>query len=512
MAFSLFRVLKGLEIIDRGGTDTRIELVLSNGSPDTVVTAPRGSIASDTTNGALYINTDGATAWQQLTTGGGSSAEEGFIRTFVGKTAAGAETPTYSSINVVVNGTSLETAIGALDAEIGPDVTPQTRTLQQLLVADAIKTMIDKLDAAIGADADMTSTEYIALASTIFANLSALDAQVKINADAITMGQSWRETALVLTESNTTNDWSNVANATALSTLLPFDDDDGAGIVLGDFSDGDFVLYRDTAGVDRIYAIYDDAGTLRVTQDAGVVDALATGDTFIVRNDLADNAGQENSSIYTYNGTDLVKIGDVDWSVATGINLSTGYAVAGAAAAVAAGDTVEVAISKIHKDLDDFITIFGTTRGDVNLGTFLGNIIADNESVKGALQDLEDAIEGGGLANEALGVGGTEVDVDTLLVDNYDAIEWAVLAIGVTDPTEKYVSAVRATHDGTPSADATVTDWSESGVVTTDNAFANQIDVNVDLNGAAGAQVIRLRISTTVAGGINFYARRRYAF
>ncbi len=48
-----------------------------------------------------------------------TQAELGFIRTFIGKTAAGGETPTYSSTNFVVNTTSLETAIGALDAQLG---------------------------------------------------------------------------------------------------------------------------------------------------------------------------------------------------------------------------------------------------------------------------------------------------------------------------------------------------------------------------------------------------------
>lgn len=48
-----------------------------------------------------------------------TQAELGFIRTFIGKGAAGGETPTYSSTNFVVNTTSLETAIGALDAQLG---------------------------------------------------------------------------------------------------------------------------------------------------------------------------------------------------------------------------------------------------------------------------------------------------------------------------------------------------------------------------------------------------------
>lgn len=42
--------------------------------------------------------------------------ELGFIRTFIGKTAAGSETPTYTSNNVVTNGDNLEVAIGKLDA------------------------------------------------------------------------------------------------------------------------------------------------------------------------------------------------------------------------------------------------------------------------------------------------------------------------------------------------------------------------------------------------------------
>lgn len=47
-----------------------------------------------------------------------SHPEEGYIRTFIGKSASGSETPTYSSVHYVVNGTSLETAIGALDANV----------------------------------------------------------------------------------------------------------------------------------------------------------------------------------------------------------------------------------------------------------------------------------------------------------------------------------------------------------------------------------------------------------
>jgi len=48
--------------------------------------------------------------------------EDGFIRTFVGKSAAGSETPTYTSNGYISNGDTLEAAIGKLDNQIGINV------------------------------------------------------------------------------------------------------------------------------------------------------------------------------------------------------------------------------------------------------------------------------------------------------------------------------------------------------------------------------------------------------
>jgi len=44
--------------------------------------------------------------------------------------------------------------------------------------------------------------------------------------------------------------------------------------------------------------------------------------------------------------------------------------------------------------LDDLVTLTGVAGNSTNLGTFTNGIIADNETVKGALQDVEDALEG----------------------------------------------------------------------------------------------------------------------
>lgn len=60
---------------------------------------------SYTFNGTIWVLTDQA-----------QEDELGFIRVFVGKSAAGSETPTYTSNNVVTDGDNLEVAIGKLDA------------------------------------------------------------------------------------------------------------------------------------------------------------------------------------------------------------------------------------------------------------------------------------------------------------------------------------------------------------------------------------------------------------
>ena len=60
---------------------------------------------------------DGA-QWVQFS-GATGAVELGYLRAFMGKTGAGSEMPTYSSTEVVTQSSSLETAIGAVDAAFG---------------------------------------------------------------------------------------------------------------------------------------------------------------------------------------------------------------------------------------------------------------------------------------------------------------------------------------------------------------------------------------------------------
>lgn len=82
---------------------------------------------AETDGDAVFVQ-EGTSADQQYVYTGtewvlfGSSAgnaELEYLRTFVGKTAAGSELPTYSSTEVVTQSSNLETAIGAVDAAFG---------------------------------------------------------------------------------------------------------------------------------------------------------------------------------------------------------------------------------------------------------------------------------------------------------------------------------------------------------------------------------------------------------
>jgi hypothetical protein len=91
-----------------------------------------GSINADTQ--WFFDGTD----WVQ--TGAGDQTELAFIRAFIGKGAAGSETPIYSSNNFVTDTDSLETAIGDLDAEAGLNRTDTDANTAKLADARTVST------------------------------------------------------------------------------------------------------------------------------------------------------------------------------------------------------------------------------------------------------------------------------------------------------------------------------------------------------------------------------------
>lgn len=72
--------------------------------------------------------------------------ELAFIRTFIGKSGVGAETPTYTSNNHVVDADNLEVAIGKLDAQLGAELAAGN----VINASDDLATAITTLDNAAG--------------------------------------------------------------------------------------------------------------------------------------------------------------------------------------------------------------------------------------------------------------------------------------------------------------------------------------------------------------------------
>jgi len=117
--------------------------------------------------------------------------ELGFIRAFIGKAGAGNIATAFATNNVVTNGQDLESAIGALDGQVGAntgDITILTSALGNLgTEVDAIES---SLGGAIGPDGVyipriLAATNYLESNTSYEDDFTDLDAQIKINEDAI---------------------------------------------------------------------------------------------------------------------------------------------------------------------------------------------------------------------------------------------------------------------------------------------------------------------------------------
>ena len=525
-------------------TAVGIGIELGNGSylvdgstdPSSVgYTAPEGSIYCRT-NGEVWLKVgSGDTDWNKIIDSGGASTEDGFQNTFMGKTGTGSETPTFTGgqASGISSGTNLEQAIDTIDQEIGTAVsavtrtsnpvsdqdvnsniealdaaigadsqlTPLTRASFQVSLSNSIYQNFEVLDSMLGADSEVTNTNYVSTSSSIFKNLSDLDGQVKANADAIAgMGGAlqWRYACVCITDDG---DLRSASDGVTLSTLLPFSDDEGTALVIGDFSAGNWLLSRHTSGTDKLWKVYDDGGTLKLSDGTGTTapsteefDALGTGDAFIVLNDLVDSpADQENESLWVYNGTDLTKVGDIDWGVATGINLSGTYtaAASGSSTAVAASDSLETAIGKLDGAQKDILTTLGVSQGDTNLGAIGGGagadeILTDTETVKSALIKLGDEI--------GVAVTGTNVLSDQAVNLNLDAID---TAIGDRDYTSTHAAGLTDSESLTASIEKL--NLEIGAAVTGTNVISDQA-INLNFNAIDTAIGDRDYTSTHAAG------------
>lgn len=160
---------------------------------------------------------------------------------------------------------------------------------------------------------------------------------------------------------------------------------------------------------------------------------------------------------------------------------------------------LETAYEETDQNVDDLISLSGVAENATDLGTFSGSIIPDSSTVKAALQSLEtytQAIEGG-VAIQVSGVTTAQV-VDSMLVDDVLSAEWEIVAWEDAAPSNKVFQKITALHNGTASADATTVD----DVVHTKLKVGSNFNAvfTTSLNGAAGAQVMRLSAESSSAG------------
>lgn len=333
-------------------------------------------------------------------------------------------------------------------------------------------------------------------------------------------------------------------------TSNPFGDDNAPLLDAGDFTVGEYVLFG-VGGTPKLMEVTSISAPNITVTDAP--EPLVTNDMMIIRNYLPDAPDdQEKQSIALYNGADVIKLSDFNWSIATGITLSGSYSAS--SGNVSPSDTVEVAIQKLDGVNDAQDSVLGTAQGATNLGTFTGDIISDNTSTKVALQEVEtelvdtrdnadDLITLSGVAENAVNQGlmdqgdilpdnatenalfksadaeltrqrgkvsatgvTTIQAVDSVLVDNVSAFNYEVTIENASSPANKVHFRIFAGHNGHASGDATSVDDTVGKIL----KFGSNFDyaVSVDLNGVGASQVMRLNVSSGEASGVNVYAKR----
>jgi hypothetical protein len=113
--------------------------------------------------------------------------EEGFIRTFIGKTGAGSETPSYTNENFITDGDSLETAVSNLDGQAktnADNIGTNDTDITNLQNEDGfIQAFVGK---AAGNDTPVySSNNYVTDTEDLETAIGDLDTQAKVNADEI---------------------------------------------------------------------------------------------------------------------------------------------------------------------------------------------------------------------------------------------------------------------------------------------------------------------------------------
>jgi len=279
-------------------------------------------------------------------------------------------------------------------------------------------------------------------------------------------------------------------------TTTPFGDDDVPLIDANDFAVDEYIVFG-IGGTPKIMRVSVVAFPNITVVDPTPPDhnALADNDMMIIRNFLPDSPdAQEKQIIALYNGTNVIKLADFNFAIATGINLSASYTPG--AGDPAASEVLESVLEKLDGNNDAVLTALGIAQGALHFGTFTGGLLTDNSTAKALFQQIETEIErlDGQMLQNAVT---SAVVLDEFDVDDFLSGKWMITASLDSNPARRKSVIVHGQHNGHSGADAASVDDTSFGKLLIGAAFSTTI--TVELIGVGAAQKMQLKVAASAA-------------
>jgi len=393
--------------------------------------------------------------------------ELGFIRTFIGKGAAGNELPAYTSVVTIANGDPIETAVGKLDAALALTNTAVGTNTTNI---GNLQTEVDAIELSWGSSINANGT-YAGFSGTNF-----IDGNASLSED--------------LTDLDTA-----IQTATAsIGTLQTEVDNIETGLGTAFNASGVYQPFTGTNYID---------GNASLTEDLTDLDAQAFS-----------NAG--NISTNTTNiGNLQTEVDNIETSMGAVVDASGNYVTFAGTNYLDGNATVTEDLTdldtQINTNATDITALQGANGDEANIRSFIGKAAAGVETptyssalVVTQSTDLEAAIgeldlQLGRERQEFLGTGtfATFTAIDSFLVDDIKWVEWTiVMTETATQDTKAW--QVSCVHDGLATADATDFDENRKDILKV-NGTVNGGTHDIALAGTGAAQTLTLSIKADSA-------------
>lgn len=231
--------------------------------------------------------------------------------------------------------------------------------------------------------------------------------------------------------------------------------------------------------------------------DLGTFTGVTISDNVTIKTALQE-LETAHESVYTLLG---VSVGDTDFGTFTGSTLSDN------ASAKTLFQELETAFEASAQDVADLITLSGRPANSTDHGAMSsGDILSDNATTNALFLEIDAELTRQRGKSSAAAVTAATV-LDSVLVDEVSSAQWLVTAEDVANPARKRHFIVHAGHNGHSAADATEADDTVIAILKQGTGNFN-VQISAVLNGAGGAQEMRLQVNSSEAAGVNFYAKR----